>query len=210
LNANTGDRFSFFGIEIQVLQIDDSALAPDFHVVAKPNDWSRGVGNRIKTIESAAANPLRQLYLDYWSGLHDYLAQHEHMAKVPKPSTHQWMVFAIGRANFALSAAFQREIKRIRVELWMNDPKKIAFKKLESEKQEIGQEIKLPLSWEEMPEKRTSRIAVYRDGVDIGDRDTWESQFQWYAEQLRTFRRVFSTRVRALDLGDDDVTPSES
>jgi hypothetical protein len=41
LNANTNDRFDFFGVE--VLRIGSSSPAPRFNIVAKPNDWSRGV-----------------------------------------------------------------------------------------------------------------------------------------------------------------------
>jgi hypothetical protein len=64
-------------VEIEVFQINDSALAPHFNVVAKPNDWSRGVGTRIKGLESGKQNPLRQMYLEYWGGLHDYLVENE-------------------------------------------------------------------------------------------------------------------------------------
>ena len=38
LNTNTNDRFDFFGIEMEVLQIGDSEPAPRFNVIAKPND----------------------------------------------------------------------------------------------------------------------------------------------------------------------------
>src|SRR3954452_4044087 len=42
LNSNTSDRFDFFGLEIEVLQIEGCMpAAPRFNVVAKPNDWSR-------------------------------------------------------------------------------------------------------------------------------------------------------------------------
>src|SRR3954462_445915 len=43
LNNNTSDRFDFFGVEIEVLRIGGSEPAPRFNIVAKPNDWSRGV-----------------------------------------------------------------------------------------------------------------------------------------------------------------------
>jgi hypothetical protein len=211
LNANTGDRFSFFGVEIEVFQIDDSALAPHFNVVAKPNDWSRDVGSRIKSIESAATNPLRQLYLEYWSGFHDYLAQHEQIVRVPKPLPQQWMTFGIGRANFNLAAVFQREQRRIRVELLITGVDKIAFRKLKAQQEEIGKEMgDQPLSWEEMPGRKSSRVAIYRDGVDMSDRGTWPSQFQWYAERIKDFRRVFAPRIRTLDLVEQETSSLES
>lgn len=43
LNANTPDAANFFAIELEVLKIQSSPPAPWFNVVAKPNNWSRGV-----------------------------------------------------------------------------------------------------------------------------------------------------------------------
>jgi len=209
LNANTVDRYSFFGIEIEVFQINDSALAPHFKVVAKPNDWSRGVGSRIKSIESATPNPLRRMYLEYWSGLHDYLVQNERMIRPPKPLPQQWLTFGVGRAGFYLNAVFQREQRRIRVELIINGADKAAFKVLEANQQDITRDFGVPLSWEEMSGRKSSRIALYRDDVDIADRNTWADQFRWYAEQVKNFRRVFTPRVRALDDPVESSAPVE-
>ena len=209
LNANTVDRYSFFGIEIEVFQINDSALAPHFNVVAKPNDWSRGVGSRIKSIESATPNPLRQMYLEYWSGLHDYLVQNEKMIRPPKPLPQQWLTFGVGRAGFYLNAVFQREQRRIRVELIINGADKAAFRALEVNQDDIAREFGTSLSWDEMPGRKSSRIALYRDDVDMADRNTWVDQFRWYAEQVKNFRRVFTPRIRALDEPSENSTAIE-
>lgn len=40
LNEHTSDEISFFGLEIEVWRIGDSAPAPKFNIVCKPNDWS--------------------------------------------------------------------------------------------------------------------------------------------------------------------------
>lgn len=209
LNANTVDRYSFFGIEMEVFQINDSALAPHFKVVAKPNDWSRGVGSRIKTIESGTPNPLRQMYLEYWSGLHDYLAQNERMVRPPKPLPQQWMTFGVGRAGFYLNAVFQREQRRIRVELVINGADKAAFRALESNQVEITKEFGSSLNWDDMMGRKSSRVAFYRDDVDMADRSTWADQFRWYAEQIKSFRRVFTPRLRTLEDLETSSAPTE-
>ena len=36
--------------------------------------------------------------------------------------------------------------------------------------------------------------------IDITDRDTWNTQFQWYIDQVTIFRRVFGTWIRETDL----------
>jgi hypothetical protein len=209
LNANTVERYSFFGIEIEVFQINDSALAPHFNVVAKPNDWSRGVGTRIKGLENGKQNPLRQMYLEYWGGLHDYLVENEKAIRPPKPLPQQWETFGVGRAGFYLNAVFQREQRRIRVELILNGADKAAFRELEADQDEIDREFGAPLSWEEMLGRKSSRIALYRDDVDMSDRNTWADQFRWYAQQIKNFRRVFTSRIRALDDRVESSAPTE-
>src|SRR5262249_33441872 len=39
LNEISGENVQFFGLEIEVWRIGESARAPKFNVVAKPNDW---------------------------------------------------------------------------------------------------------------------------------------------------------------------------
>ena len=43
LNEITDENFNFFGVEVQLFQIDDSPVAPHFSVISKPNDWSKTV-----------------------------------------------------------------------------------------------------------------------------------------------------------------------
>ena len=39
LNQWTGDNVKFYGVEVKVIKIGDSSPAPDFRVVAAPDDW---------------------------------------------------------------------------------------------------------------------------------------------------------------------------
>lgn len=41
LNENTVEPFAFFAVRLRVVQIGDSALAPLFEVVERPNNWDR-------------------------------------------------------------------------------------------------------------------------------------------------------------------------
>jgi hypothetical protein len=43
LNEHTSDPFSFFAVEVRVVRIGDSPLAPVFEVIERPNDWERSV-----------------------------------------------------------------------------------------------------------------------------------------------------------------------
>ena len=52
LNEHTGADIRFFGVEVRALRIGNSATAPFFDVIAKPNDWQKAV--RAKTPETVS------------------------------------------------------------------------------------------------------------------------------------------------------------
>jgi len=51
LNEITNEDITFFGLEVEVWRIGDSAKAPKFNVVSKPNEWTKA-GGGIKAISS--------------------------------------------------------------------------------------------------------------------------------------------------------------
>ena len=48
LNERTDEKVNFFGLEVELWQIGESAIARKFNVISQPNDWSR-------TVQQAAA-----------------------------------------------------------------------------------------------------------------------------------------------------------
>jgi hypothetical protein len=91
----------------------------------------------------------------------------------------------------------------IRVELYIQlrgPAAKIAFRALHSEQEQIERELGYPLSWEELPTRQATRIAVRQDNVDVTDRVSWPDQHRWILDRMLDFRRVFVDRVRALDV----------
>jgi hypothetical protein len=48
LNENTTEPFSFFAVEVRVVRIGDSPIAPVFDVVERPNVWERAVQERAR------------------------------------------------------------------------------------------------------------------------------------------------------------------
>ena len=80
LNEITDEKFNFFGVEVQLFQIDESPAAPHFSVISKPNDWSKTVSKEAKRIE---LTPTKQLQLSFWTKLREYGAQRGDSPQVP-------------------------------------------------------------------------------------------------------------------------------
>lgn len=69
LNRITHEDFHCFGVQVELWRIGDSALAPRFHVVAKPNDWEKRLRSRVNPVSGPAAD----LHYRFWSQLRDHL-----------------------------------------------------------------------------------------------------------------------------------------
>lgn len=203
LNKITDERFRFFGLEVELWRIGDSAAAPKFNVVSKPNEWSRSVAQAANNIDGAAMSDIRVAQQKYWAALNMVLnRKNGPVAGNRKPQPQSWTEFRIGRSGFFLSAAMLRNKRQIRAELYISgDRAKVFFFQLRDQKAPVENELGFPLEWEELPSRRDSRIAVYLDNVDPEDETDWPRQHEWLASRLNDLHRVFSGRVRMLDAG---------
>jgi hypothetical protein len=203
LNANTNERFDFFGVEIEVLKIGSSAAAPRFNIVAKPNDWSRAVGVQSRRLSEEAVSDGQAFNQQYWMGLKDSFAAAGERGHFPKPWTAHWLPFKIGRSGFGLHPVLLRWDRRIRFELYMHQkgmPPKLAFRQLLEQREVIEREMGTRLDWQELPASIASRVAVYLEETDLTNRDDWPRQHAWIKDQLHLFRGVFAKRVQGLVL----------
>lgn len=203
LNRQTSEGFDFFGVEIEVIRIGDSNPAPRFNVVAMPNDWAKHASQTARRVVSDTPSETGAFYQDYWLSLREAMEVDGDATRFPKAWPRHWLPFKIGRSGFQLTVNIYREERMIRVELYMHQkdmPPKQAFKALEARRPEIESDYGSPLDWQELPDRRASRIATYLKDVDVANKNDWARQHRWIAEQLKEFRHVFTERVKRLAL----------
>lgn len=206
LNEITGETFSFFALEMELWKIGESAPAPKFNLVCRPNDWAKSLTSP-DSVGEPTETKLSQL--EFWSALVECGRKKGTSVNLRKPRPQNWYSLAVGRSRFNLSLTANTKLRRIGCELYIRHPKysKKAFALLLSQKEAIEAELG-PLDWQELPHRRDCRIVQYRSG-DIEDRTRWPEQHAWLLERLEAFKRTFSERVRALDLGQDDEEPDD-
>ena len=199
LNEITSDHFNFFGLEIELWRIAGSPIAPKFNITCKPNDWSR-------TVIDATGGEITETKLlqqQYWSGLQNLLIERKSTVKPQKPPPQHWTSFAIGRANFNMTATVNTQKNRIGVAIGCYGPiAKTHYQMLLQDKDVIETEFGDALMWEELPGKKESRIAIRKDVVDLANRDDWPAQHLWLAEKLERLHKVFGPRVKELNAED--------
>ena len=206
MNRSAIDGYDFFGVEIEVIRIGDSDPAPRFNLVAMPNDWARQ--------PRRAASESGTLYLEYWVALRDAWHAAGEKARFPKPRPRQLLPVPIGRSGFRLAAVANKTERALRVERYVrqkNMPAKQAFDALLDQGAAIEDDYGGPLDWQRLPDRVASRIAVHLPHADIAEREDWSRQHAWIVEQLTRLRRVFTHRVKALQLDQGpDTDPDDA
>ena len=108
LNERTDEQTRFFGVEIEVVRIGDSALAPGFKLVAQPNDW----GKQVRTATAVAAGEVSErgrFYWEFWEQVRIRIqADHPGWSRARTSTTASWFNTALGTSGVVLSMAFTR------------------------------------------------------------------------------------------------------
>ncbi|MHC4840924.1 MAG: DUF4268 domain-containing protein [Planctomycetota bacterium] len=204
LNEITDDSFNFFGLEVELWQIGESSVAPKFNMVSKPNDWSRTVHQAARQIQSEGLTETRQLQLRYWTELADFLIKEGSHVKPQTPKAQMWMVYAVGRSNFALWTRFNTWDGYIGVGLSCQGAEgKAHLALLRREQSTIEKEIGEELRWWAAGIEGLVQI---RRKIDPANEADWPKQREWLKTKLELFDRVFRQRVRVLDAKEIDST----
>lgn len=198
LNDITSDKFEFFGLEIELWQIGDSAPAPMFNVAAQPNEWTRDIK---QSTSASAPTDLKLQQQRYWQGVRALLLEKKSKVRPQKAHPQHWADYAVGRSGTWMSATVNSPKKYVSVEFNLRGPPgKVWYQQLEAKKAQIDAQIP-GLSWQRLDGRKQSRIALYLEGTDPTDEAAWPAQHAWIVENLERVLGVF--RPLALELTDD-------
>jgi len=196
LNEITEESVSFFGIELEVLQIGGSLPAPHLKLVCQPNDWG-GI------VTPSALSPRQQAYGDFFTALLERVkGKYPHLTRATKAYPRSGFRFPGGRPNFSIGAAFAQG-GIFCVDLVINLSKvrnKAAFDALYEDREEIEHDIGQPLVWARLDDIQASSIHCDRDGRITDDATHLEELRDWAVELVSTFHKVLAPRVRELSL----------
>jgi hypothetical protein len=201
INETSGERVGFFGLEVFIIRIGSSLPAPQFKVVSSPNLWAQAVR------ESQEEAELTETKLDqkrFWEELKEFMNSKGTTLPLRKAFPQHWFDISIGRSDFHIALTVNSRLKRVGCELYMSGTKgKQAFSLLSEEKDAIEKDIGLPLEWQPLEGKGSSRIAIYKD-ADFLKVEERETSKEWLYLMSERFNKVFAPRVKALKLTADN------
>ena len=194
LNQKTDADTAFFGVVIEVIQIDDSLPAYNFKPVVFPNEWQKSRrGNKPVISERMEA------YRSFMQKLIDELREKHKFtgARVAQPQS--WYLYSSGFNGINYGSSFAQG-KRVRAEVYIDqgdrEKNKKLFDWLKEQQDLIETEFREALEWERLDEKRTSRIAIYRSGTIDDDEKELASVHEWLIGRLLKFKKVFPSYLK--------------
>ena len=204
LNDTSAEGTRFFALEIEVWRIGESAYAPKFNMVAKPNNWTKG-----GQAHAASLSETGQVQLDFWKGFYDHVEQHGQQIRLTSTpqGRNRMNAGGIGRPGFrlcAIASTYSETMgwkgQELRAELIIRHRELSAqyHDLLLSQKAEIEQEMGGELSWPTPGDSTTCKIYSRKD-VDLYDPDARNEQYTWLLEQLESLYRVFAGRIQELE-----------
>lgn len=203
LNDNSIDTLSFFGVQVELWAIDSSNPAVRFNVVSRPTELVRRA-----TLQAAGElSPTRQLQFEWWTAFRDALTAARALPSTQTPRPQYWYNIALGRTGFFLSATANVDEGRIGIRLYLMKRYggESALAQLMESRAEIERELGETLIWNPNPEAG-DKVVVLQRAADLRDRQRWPDHLQWMVQSAVKMRRVFSPRVRNLQV--EDTTPA--
>jgi len=199
LNEITDEGYSFFGLEIELWKIGNSAPAPKFNIVSRPNTWTKNV--RESNHQHGELSEVKRQQLAYWTAFKEFMDSKKSPVRCNNGSPQHWVNMSIGKSGFWLTARVNSLKSVISADFrFKTASSKAVFHQLYLDKEAIEGEFGGSLEWHELPEGKESYLTVTKEKADFRNEQDWVSQFTWLSEQLERLDKVFRNRVKKIDL----------
>ena len=182
LNDCAGDDSQFFGIQLEVVQIDASRKAANFNLIVKPNDWQPSTIINEDYWDNFISVHLRQynssLEVLNWGRSKENLGFHIGYGENEDQQPDYWIVASKSNGFIAVNLCM-KEKNSPDNQNWVRDNQRDIDKFLESFK---GESYPPP-----------TRYAIVGVRKQVKDSISQESEFAWFRERLEKFEQLFKT-----------------
>lgn len=192
LNERTGENTRFFGVELGVVRIGESAPAPSFRLVAQPNDWEKTV-RQVTTQREATGK--QALYRAFW-GRWIELMQTERpgWSRATRPPRDSWFSMTTGTTGLTHYTSFTRN--GLSSELVFETPDAAVntarFRALEAHREQLESAYGAALDWQDLPGRKACRIAEYLPEADVALEERWDDYLGWLLDRQTRLRQAIS------------------
>jgi hypothetical protein len=193
LNDHTTDEISFYGVQLELWQIEDSKPALRFNVISKPNLAVRQAA-KVKVDEELSDK--RKVQFDFWKKFAENLEKTKKIPSVQSPRPQYWFDVTLGKSNIHLSNTCNTNTDTVSVRVYIaNKISETMYPYLENKKVEIEDKVGQPLLWNPNNAPR-DKVIILSHKTDFNDKKKIEEAVNWLVEYTIKFRDVFSKIIK--------------
>jgi hypothetical protein len=156
--------------------------------------------SRKKENRSLKLSALRQLQLEYWTGLNSYMETKGSFVKMRTPYSKQWSDVSLGMSDIYLAIGINCQQNCLNIWLVIRGQQvKNNFDKLYKLAFDDSLiEICNDIQWDRMEGRKSCAIKLTRE-ADFINRIDWENQFEWLKEHIEKYVSFFKPRIKNLN-----------
>jgi len=195
LNNITDENIEFFGIEIELFQIEDSSPAPMFNMVSKPNTWSKSIKKSSKNIQLTETKLIQQ---QYWQSMKDYTETLKLSFRMQKALPQSWTNISIGKTNYKLCAITNSRDKWIGVQLVVYGINALEnFNRLRTKYEDDSKEnLSEKIDWLEKDGGKEHHVNMIFSNNDPLDKELMTQQQKVLVDWIEKFHNYFRDKVK--------------
>ena len=195
LNEHTDDKINIFAIQMELWQIGDSPRAPKFHVISKPNHWTKTIK---KTTSRLELSDRQVMQLEFWTRFKEYASAHGSTLRLGNANPKPWYNIRIGHSKSHLALRVDADNEQIRCDLYIFDSMPL-FNALHDRKDSIESKLPYELKWMALEGKKARQVRTSHT-IDVADNDKWEASFRWLMDTAQQFRTVFAEELKKMKI----------
>lgn len=146
LNRRTGEDTEFFGVEVELWQIDNSRRAPYFKPVVTPSEWRKQTIRPTGSVSRRRGR--RERYQAFYQNLADIMRKEHGFTEVREVGRAGWFPLRKHGEGISYTASFQTRIDEFWVELMITrggkEGSKALFDQLKEHQEAIESELGTP------------------------------------------------------------------
>ena len=193
LNDHSADDIGFYGLELSLLQIDESKPAVNWNLISSPNE---AVIQAVQRKDQGILTDTRKTQLKFWIDYKEKLIELGKVKSLQTPRPQYWFDVALGKSGVHLSNTFHVKNNEFSIRVYIHSNQTDEWLTyFESKKQFIETEIGSELSWNPHPDNRDKIIGLTKY-FDLDLEDSWNNAIEWLSIETIKFKKVFSKLIK--------------
>jgi hypothetical protein len=205
LNRISADDFSFFGVEIELWKIGNSAPAPRFDVVAAPNDWARQANAAARESRGGTRSARGEAFRAFWGGLAEYTQTIDWPLAELRVSGLTWARIPVDVVGLRVNAGYSPTSGRASLVVLFRSVDEVyddeairRYDFIAERRPEVEAKIRQPIRWIDTEETGGGYAQLtMTPGPEVEDPD--QARFEWLTRTSLAIRAAFDEAYRDFD-----------